>query len=273
MSRKKAVAGGIGALSALLVTGAVLAPAAGATTTTGHSTASSGGNSAFAVSASGLLHIDPSPAVDDSNGFSQASLVKAQVPPALLGVGALNAQAGGGGAQASVAKLGVGLGPAKPLVNAAAIEAQCGYGEKPHTSLAKAAIGDIKLDVQVPANTSVSVPGLLSVTLNKQVKHKDGSITVTAISIQVDNVQKIDIASAHCGPDGDDDNGGGDGGTPTGTPTGAPGQPSGTPTRTSTSKPSATVSSGNAAPAGDKALPNGKAPTPTPVKAHLDVTG
>lgn len=259
LSRKKAVAGGIGVLSALLVAGTVLAPAAGATT----QTSDSGANSAFAISASGLLTIKPTPSVDDSDGFSQASVARLQLPANLVDLRVLNAQAGAGTAQSSILDLSVGLGVGKPLLTASAIEAECGDG-KASSSLAKAKIGDVKLDVAVPPNTGVEVPGLLSVELNKQVTNKDGSITVTAVSINVDGIQKIDLASATCAA-GDDD-----GGTPTTEPT--PTNPT-KPTKTSSSKPTTSASNGGSAPAGDKPLPNGKAPTPTPVKAHLDVTG
>lgn len=256
LSRKKAVAGGIGVLSAVLVAGTLLAPAAGATT----QTSGSGVNSAFAISASGLLTIKPTPSVDDSDGFSQASVARLQLPANLIDLRVLNAQAGAGAAQSSILDLSVGLGVGKPLLTASAIEAECGGG-KASSSLAKAKIGDLKLDVAVPPNTGVEVPGLLSVELNKQVTNKDGSITVTAISINVDGIQKIDLASATCAA-GDDD-----GDTPTTVPTTTK------PTKTSSSTPTTSASNGGSAPAGDKPLPNGKAPAPTPVKAHLDVTG
>jgi hypothetical protein len=262
LSRKKAVAGGIGALSALLVAGTVLAPAASATTRAGDS----GVNSAFAISATGLLTIKPTPSVDDSDGFSQESLARLQLPANLLDLHVLNARAGGGGARASIADLKVGLGVGKPLLTASAIEASCGSG-KASSSLAKADIGGTKLDVAAHPNTAVKVPGVASVELNKQVTHKDGSVTVTAVSINVDGIQKIDLASVTCQP-GDDNDGGGDN-TPTST---APSSSKAT-EPSSTTKPTASSSRNAVVPVGNKPLPNGKAPTPTPVKAHLDVTG
>ena len=225
-------------MTALLAAGVLLAPAAGATSS------GDGANSAFAISGSGLLKITPTPSVNDKDGFSQASLAVLTLPASLGEVKVLNAQAGSGQAQASVATAKITLGPGKPLLTASAIEAECDGG-KASSSLAKAKVGDIPLDVSAPANSAVKVPGLLSVTLNKQVKHSDGSVTVTAISINVDGIQKIDIASATCYPS---DNGG----TPTTTPT---------------------PPSGGGSGSGDEALPSGKAPTPKPVKAHLDVTG
>ncbi|GHF03417.1 hypothetical protein GCM10017786_41430 [Amycolatopsis deserti] len=259
MSRKKAVAGGVGVLATALATSVLLAPAAGATTTT-----SDGVNSAYAIAAKGLLGIDPSPYVTDEKGFEQKSLATLNVP-GLAQVKLLNAAAGAGQARASVADVNVGLGVGKPLLTATAIEAECEGGEG-NSSLAKAKLGDITLDVNAPTNTTVAVPGLLSVVLNKQTKADDGSITVTAISIKIDNLQTLDIASVTCAP-GDDDNGGE---TPTTSPTKTSTSKPGTSTPTSTK----TSSGGGAGSgAGDKPDANGKAPRPTPVKAHLDVTG
>jgi len=239
LSRKKAVAGGLGVLSAALVAGAVLTPAAGAAEVRPQSKATTSGgsgvDSAYAVSASGLLKVNPTPAVDDSDGYSEASLAELTVPT-LAQLRVLTARAGSGQARASVADLSVGLGLGRPALTASAVEAQCGV--KTSSSLAKAKLGTVPLDVQAPPNTAVAVPGLLSVVLNKQVTHQDGTVTVTAISINVDGIQKLDLATATCAP-------GGESGGPT-----------------SSSQP---VSS--PAPVG------GKAPTPTPVRAHLDVTG
>jgi hypothetical protein len=240
LSRKKAVAGGLGVLSAALVAGAVLTPAAGATEVQPQAkvtkSGGSGIDSAFAVSASGLLKVNPTPSVDDSDGYAEASLAELKVP-ALADLRVLTARAGSGQARASVADLSVGLGLGRPALTASAVEAQC--GAKTSSSLAQAKLGTVPLDVQAPPNTAVAVPGLLSVVLNKQVTHQDGAVTVTAISINVDGIQKLDLATATCTP-GAGDNGG----------------------TTSSSKPVSSPS-----PVG------GKAPTPTPVKAHLDVTG
>ncbi|MBB5851238.1 choice-of-anchor P family protein [Amycolatopsis umgeniensis] len=253
MFTRKVLVGGI-ALSAVALT--VVAPAASAT---GH------GSSAFALSASGLLKIDPVPAVDGSDGFRQKSLAEFSLPLQLVKLTLLNAQAGESAAKASIKDVTVNLGgitglQGKPLVSASAIQAQC-KGGKGSSSLAKANIGGVKLDVAAAPNTAVGVQGLASVTLNKQVEHKDGSITVTALSISVDGVQTLDLASVTCAA-------GDGGGSTTEPPTGKPstGKPSST-------KPSAPATSATTRPAGDKPTADGKAPTPTPVKAHLDVTG
>ncbi|NIH86725.1 choice-of-anchor P family protein [Amycolatopsis granulosa] len=266
MSTKKAVAGGVGLLATALATSVLLAPTAGATApTTTAPTTETGVNSAYAIAAKGLLGIDKSPYVTDADGFSQESLVKLDVP-GLAHLRLLNAAAGAGRARASVADVNIGLGLGKPLLTATAIEATCKDG-KGSSSLAKARLGDATLDVAAPANTTVAVPGVLSVVLNKQVKHEDGSITVTAISVKIDNVQTLDLASVTCAP-GDDHDGG--------KPTTSPSKPTSSKPSTSGHTPTSTKTSaggGAGAGAGDKPDANGKAPRPTPVKAHLDVTG
>jgi hypothetical protein len=267
LSKKKTVAGGIGALSVLLTAGVTLAPAAVATTT---KPVVSQGNSALALSAAGLLKIDAVPAVDDSAGFSQKSVAEFSLPGGVVKANVLNARAGAGQARASILDVSVNLSllsgaHAKPLLTASAIEADCSAG-KGSSSLAKATIGDKKLDVAVAPNTIVGVPGLASVMLNKQTTNKDGSVTIIAIEVNVDGIQKVDLASVTCA--GDDGTDGATTESEKPTATSAPSAPTATKT-TAPSKPTAVA----VAEAGDKPDANGKAPVPTPVKAHLDVTG
>jgi hypothetical protein len=262
LSRKRVAAGGIGALSILLTAGVTLAPAAGATENrSGHKD-----NSAFALSAAGLLKIDPIPAVDDVDGFSQKSVAKFALPGGAVTADALNGQAGAGRARSSILDVSVNLSKltgmvATPVLTATAIEAKCD-GDKVSSSLAKASIGGKALDVAGPANTTVGVPGLASVTLNKQTKNTDGSVTVTAIEINVDGIQKVDLASVTCAV--------GTGGAPAPAPTTTPTSPT---SRTTPGTKTPTATSVGHSPAGDKPDANGKAPVPTPVKSHLDVTG
>ncbi|WP_020667164.1 choice-of-anchor P family protein [Amycolatopsis nigrescens] len=258
MSPNRVTVCGVGAVSALLATGLLLPPAAGATE---HR------NSAYAVAASGLVKIDPLPSVNDAKGFEQKTIAEFATPEKLVQLKKLNAQAGKGKAKASIADLEVDLGllkgaDDKPLLSATAIEAVCEDG-KGSATLAKARFGEIKLDVAAAPNTGVKVPGIASVLLNKQTKNKDGSLTVTAISVSLDGIQTLDLASATCAA------GEGDGG------------PSETkPPTSSSSKPAPSSSKGgddgdgpSKRPPGDRPDADGKAPRPTPVKAHLDVTG
>ncbi|MFF5991103.1 choice-of-anchor P family protein [Prauserella flavalba] len=259
MSKRRLAVAGVGALSAVLTAGVLLAPTA---------SAAGGENSAFAISADGLLKISQTPYVDDTNGATEESVVSLDVPQNLLSLGVLNARAGDGYAKSSIADLRVslnalpdlGLGLSQPLVAAEAIEASCEDGVA-SSSVAGASVAGIALDVAAPANTEIAVPGLASVTLNKQVTNDDGSTTVTAIAIKVNNLQSLDLASATCAK-GDDD--GGEPSTPPTTP-GDDGGDDG-----DNGGDNGDDSNGGS---GSQADEDGMAPVPTPVEAHLDVTG
>jgi hypothetical protein len=238
---KRTIAAGIAAAGvAALAAGAAFAPVA---------TAANATNSAYAVSASGLVKIDKTPFVTDEKGFNQESLVELGKDGQLVHVKALNALAGENIAKASVAQVKLDLSVLKgldllgkghdhALLSATAISASCENG-KGKAAVANASIAGIPLKVDAPVNTVVEVPGIAKVTLNKQTKNADDTLTVTALSVDLLNgTQKIDLASATCS-------------------TGAPSTP--------TTQPTAPTTGGNTT------LP--AAPTPKPVKAHLSVTG
>jgi hypothetical protein len=247
----------------VLTAGILFAPAAGADQPQ---------NSAFAIAATGLLTVDPAPAVNDLHGASGDSIAEFATPDKLIQLKLLNAWAGEAHAKASVADLRVDLSPvkalglSKPMLTAEAIKATC-EGGKGSSSLANAKLGGSALDVSAPPNTAVGVPGVASVTLNKQTRNDDGSLTVTAISITVDGVQTLDIASATCAPAADDSDGDG----PTNPPTTAPSEPTTPPSDNGSNDPDDgdSVDGGS----GTHADENGEAPVPTPAEAHLDVTG
>jgi hypothetical protein len=232
-------------------------------------------NSAFAIAATGLLTVDPAPAVNDVHGASGDSIAEFATPDKLIQLKLLNAWAGEAHAKASVADLRVNLSPvkalglSKPMLTAEAIKATCEDGNG-SSSLANAKLDDTALDVSAPPNTAVDVPGVASVILNKQTTNDAGSLTVTAISITVDGVQTLDIASAACAPaagDGDSDSDG----DPTNPSTTAPSEPTAPPSGNGSDDPD-DGDSGNGG-SGTQADENGEAPVPTPVEGHLDVTG
>jgi hypothetical protein len=238
------------ALSAAALTAGVLGtPSANADTPA---------NTAFALSASGLLQIEPIPNVNNTRGFAQDSVVDFSTPNHTVRARILNAQAGKDHAQASVADLTVDLSPVKGLdlgaltLTATAVEAKCDQGTASST-LAGAHLGNHPLTIAAPANTKVTVPGLASIVLNKQTHHRDGTVTVTAISITLTGVQTLEIASATCHttPHSDDPQ---------------PPTPTTKPTPTTPSTP------GDGATENDDTIP-GQAPRPNPVPGHLDVTG
>jgi hypothetical protein len=264
LSDKITVLRGAGLLATVLATGLVFSPTA---------SAADQQNSAFALSATGLIKVNPIPAVNGDAGFRQDSVAEFATPDKSIQLKLLNAQAGDGHARASLADLRVDLSPVKalglgkPLLTATAVESVCRSG-KASSALADARLGDIKLDVAAPPNTAIKVPGVASVVLNKQTKNANGSLTVTAISINVNGIQTLDVASATCAAGHDDLP------RPTSTPTAGPTAP------TSTGKPSSPGTEtggdkgqGHDSGAGDRPDANGKAPKPTPVAAHLDVTG
>ena len=249
MSKKKTTALGAGVLSAALAGGVMFAPAA----------LSQEENSAFGISASGLINI---PATPYAEGDASESLVGTEVPE-LAEATVLNAEASENYAHADVANLGVLTG-AGPLVEASGtISATCDNGAL-SSNITTLTIAGNEVPVQNLAPNTTILPeqlgGIAQVTLNKQ----EGN-TVTAVSIELlqglpglSDIagQTIDIASATCTEAAQEeqpppDNGGGDGGDNGGDNGGDDGAGDG----------------------GDQAGPDGAAPTPTPQPGHLDVTG
>ncbi len=197
--------------------------------------------SAYALAASGLVKIPRTTAVSGPGKESLASVTLPNPGPALVGARALNAEVTPGHAKSSVAGLSLNLGVlpagvALPGLSAEAIKSECRDG-KGSVSIANLKAGGkaIQLD-QVPPNTTVPLASLLELVVNKQTENADGTLTVTAVSAKIlGKTQTLDIASSTCAK-----------------------SPGATPKPT---KPA------------DKPRPGGKAPKPTPVSAHLDVTG
>jgi hypothetical protein len=254
LSRKRTAALGAGALSALLAGGIALAPMASAEVE----------DSAYAIAADGLINI---PKLPDVVGSGDESVVSADLPPegeAVLSLGLLNASAGEGWSRASTADLELDLAGA-PVIKASLLEVNC------DDLNASTKIVGLKVDGeerapenQVPANTELAPEQLVnvaSITLNKQVENEDGSLTVTAVSVDLlDSAQTIDISSATCTD-------GGDGGQPT-----EPTKPTDPTEPTQPSEPG-DGDNGDDDGDGDEADENGNAPVPTPQPGHLDVTG
>ncbi|MEO3823229.1 hypothetical protein [Actinomadura sp. B10D3] len=214
--------------------------------TLGVPTASATGSagSASAISASGPVALPAIPAVTSAAQQPERKSVAELPANPLLEARLLNAAAGSGYARASVADLkAVKLGLSAHLVTA---KCKDGTGV---SNLVKARLNGRTLKAAATPNTTVhvNVPqvGNATVTLNRQVRAADGTLTVTAIEVSATiagKTQTVSIASATCGK-----------GTPS-----QPGQPSepsdpGTPS--------------------SPATPPGEAPTPTPIPGDLPVTG
>ncbi|MEV5826506.1 hypothetical protein AB0L25_13105 [Spirillospora sp. NPDC052242] len=238
----------LGALALPLVL--PLVPAAPAAATAG------GTGSAFAVAATGPVAIPATPSVSSDAQRPERDSVAELPDNPLVRAGALNAAAWSGHARASAADVVVSrLG-----LEAAAVTAKCENGNGV-SHLARATLDGRKLQANARPNSAVQIDlpklGNASVTLNRHVRDRDGSLTVTAIEIVLPLpggvTQKLSIASATCGKTAAKP---GDPGTPGGG--GEPGGPSaGTPS----------------APAATPSAPVSAAPVPTPVAGDLPVTG
>lgn len=216
VAKRKAAVGGL-AVAALTAAGLTLGPATAGATEDVVSTAT-------AISASGVVTVEKTPDLDSSNGFQEKSQVSVETPGDLLKTGVLNAMVDTESSEASVADVKVSLSEILKNdmagLSAAVVEAKCDNGEG-SAALVDATIAGKSLDVTPPPNTEIGIPGLAGVTLNKQVTNDDGSVSVTAISLDL-GVQQLDLSSVTCaaGAGGDepgtdepgDDNGNDDGG-------------------------------------------------------------
>lgn len=222
------------------VAGAIAAPVAFASAA--NATTGGGISSAYGVAATGLVNLPATPAVVSDGALKDKSLVELPANP-LVKLKVLHTSAAASKARASVVDLRV----AKALLSAHLVTAKCDNGVG-SSHLVKASIAGHKLAVDASPNTALTVPvsgvGGVSVVLNKQVHNPNGSLTVTAIEVNVallGKAQSIDISSATCAAGGN------------ATPPKVPGSP----------KP---TDPGNG-------TPPGEAPTPTPVNSDLPVTG
>lgn len=214
-----------------------LAPAASATP--------GGTGSATAISATGPVAIPATPAVTSSAQRPTHKSIAELPPNPIVRARLLNAAAWSGHARASVADV---RAPRLGLA-AQAVTAKCANG-KGVSHLAKATLNGRTLKLGATPNSTVNADleglGSASVTLNKQVRGRDGSLTVTAIEVVAKlagTTQTLSIASVTCkGAD-------------------APGEP-----EEPTSPPSET-------PAPTPPPASSPAPAPTPVTGDLPVTG
>ncbi|MEV0403361.1 choice-of-anchor P family protein [Actinoallomurus sp. NPDC050550] len=208
---------------------------------TGTASAATGTGSAFGLAATGLVAIPQTPAV---TATADKSLVSLPANP-LIDVKVLHVTAKPAFARASVVDLEV----AKAALTAHLVTATC-KGGTGASNLADARIGDRRLAAYAAPNSALSIPvqglGTVGVTLNKQVRNLDGSLTVTAIEVRLTDAQTISVSSATCSA-----------GTPGRPPTPPPGHATGKPIPAPT----------------DPTTPPGQAPKPTPVPGNLPVTG
>jgi hypothetical protein len=141
-------------------------------------------DSAFALSASGLLNIDRISYVESPDG-NAAEKQLAGIGDVLgehqsaIGVGVLTAEARGGAAETSVTKVNL-----LQLLRADLVRTYCNDGDGGLEIVRGTILGRDLPETAVPGQT-IDVSPLVKLTLNDQVRHEDGSLTVTGIELSV----------------------------------------------------------------------------------------
>lgn len=190
------------ALSFVAAASVALAPAA---------SAAPGQTSSDGLSCAGLVLCGPFAASAFPGGPATNTLVSASVV-GLITTGVINTTANAGGASASVANVSAPLAVLATLA-ATAVSSQCLVNATTGVVSGSASIvgGQVAI-VGAPAitlatapapNTTVSVPGIATITLNRQVTDADGTLHVDSIFVALLGGrlgQSITIASSVCGP-------------------------------------------------------------------------
>lgn len=171
--------------------------------------AAAGDTSSFGAECTGLVVCGPFAASAYPAGPASNTLLSVSVPT-LLTTGAVNTTATATGATASVDTVSLTLA-ALTTLTATAVSSECTINAAVGSVAGSSSIvgGSISLLSGLPLtlatapapNTVVTVPGVASVTLNRQVVNPDGSLTVDAIFISLLNsTQTVTLASSTCAP-------------------------------------------------------------------------
>lgn len=170
--------------------------------------ASADTNQAFGIRTGGVLVAGPFSQSNFPGGPQTNTLVSVSVPT-LLSSGTVNTAADSTSASASVENLSVTLGLTATL-GATAVSSECSYNSDAvlggSASIAGASVvilagQPIVLATSPAANTVIGVPGVATITLNRQVSSPDGSLTVDAIVVNLLNsLQTVRISTSHCHP-------------------------------------------------------------------------
>ena len=186
------------AASASLVAGAILATAGPA--------AAASPNSADGAATTGLITLDPvAPATYP--GTSPNTVATLNVAN-LITTGIITDTADATSASSTIANPAITLSPLA-TVRARTITSSCSFD--PNTdavtgtaSLANARVvllgaANIALDANPAPNTTVSVPGIATITLNRQTTAADGTLTVDAIYVDLlGSTQTITVGTSVC---------------------------------------------------------------------------
>jgi hypothetical protein len=161
-------------------------------------------NRAYGASASGLISHGP---IGQATfpGTSPVTVANANIAP-LLTTGIVHDTAGPTSASSTVANPLAGLGKLVSLT-ATVVTSSCSFNTNTGTVTGTAGITNgkvtgllpITLAANPPPNTHVSVPGIASITLNRQVTALDGTLTVQAIHVSfLGTTQTLSIGVSVC---------------------------------------------------------------------------
>ena len=168
-------------------------------------------NEAYAAQATGPISAGP---LDEATfpGTSPVS-VNSDSIAGLLTAGLITDRASATGASTSVANVGVTLAAATALLSAVSLTADlvtssCTFNTTDGTvsgtaSITNGAVGGRLLAISLAANpaknTTVTVPGIATLTLNRQTTATDGTLTVDAIYVSLLNsTQTLSIGTSVC---------------------------------------------------------------------------
>jgi hypothetical protein len=188
-------AGGTGAAALAVGVALATAPAASAAPP----------NSAAGVAAVGIIPANPF-AVSTYPGTSPNHVGSINLPP-LLSTGVVDTAAGPTSASAVVSGLNVAVSALASL-SAGTLTSSCSYN--PATG-AVSASGDVEngtitllgapiaLSPHPAPNTTIALPGILSLTLNAQTTAPDGTLTVSALTVSLlGSAETVSIAKSVC---------------------------------------------------------------------------
>lgn len=160
-------------------------------------------NEAYAAAATGLISLSQQ-ALATYPGTSPVQLADIDVA-GLVSTGLLTDTAGPTSASSTIANPSVDLGVEN--LTATAITSSCSLDTNTGTVSGNATLANAKTTGLLPItlaanpgpNTSVSIPGIASLTLNKQVTAPDGTLTVTALEVTLlGSTQTLDLGVSVC---------------------------------------------------------------------------
>jgi hypothetical protein len=162
-------------------------------------------NQGVALQASGLLPLNPL-IVSSFPGTSPNHSVLVDLPP-LLTAGVADSSAGPTSATATVSNLGLTLSSLVSL-GASSLTSSCIYNAATDTVSATSDVENggvvlfgapIALNPHPAPNTTLNLPGIATVTLNRQTTAPDGALTTDALAITLlGGVENVAIATTTC---------------------------------------------------------------------------